>query len=116
MIIGDFYSTLGLPYMWQSDDERAHDRTKALILTVVFVFSAVNLFVSIILTIKTNPGNIPVDSEWDMPTEDGEEDPYANEDKEDKEGGEGEEDLQEEAKDRVPESSSLVQRNSMNNT
>jgi len=25
------------------------------------------LFVSIILTIKTSPGHIPEDSEWDMP-------------------------------------------------
>jgi len=69
MLIGDFYNTLGLPYMWQTEEEQLSDKRKAVFLTLIFLFIATNLIVSILLTIKTNPGNIPEDSEWDMPSE-----------------------------------------------
>ena len=45
------------------------DKTKAIILTVIFVFCSINLFTAIILTITTSPGYIPEDTEWDMPAE-----------------------------------------------
>ena len=33
------------------------------------MFTTINLFVSIILTINTGPGKIPDDTEWDMPSD-----------------------------------------------
>ena len=34
---------------------------------VIFLVFSVNLFASITLTIRTSPGTIPSDIEWDMP-------------------------------------------------
>ena len=53
--------------MWENEEQLERDRTIAKILTAVFMFTTINLFVSIILTIRTSPGHIPDDNEWDMP-------------------------------------------------
>jgi len=66
--LGDFYTTLGLADMWENEEQLEADRTVAKFLTVIFIFTSINLFVSIILTIMTGPGGIPRDSEWDMPS------------------------------------------------
>jgi hypothetical protein len=52
------------PYKTQEDRDNA--RRRASILLVVFIILSVLLLSSIILTIKTNPGGIPDDKEWDM--------------------------------------------------
>lgn len=55
--------------MWEDQTQLETDRTIAKVLAVIFVFTSINLFVSIILTINTSPGHIPDDTEWDMPSE-----------------------------------------------
>ena len=55
--------------MWEDKKDMESDRTKAIILSVIFVFCSINLFAAIILTITTSPGYIPEDTEWDMPAE-----------------------------------------------
>ena len=42
---------------------------KAFIDTIIFSFLATMLLISIVRTIRTNPGNIPEDKEWDMQTD-----------------------------------------------
>ena len=37
------------------------------ILLILFLFFSINLLVSMIKTMRTPPGYIPEDSEWDMP-------------------------------------------------
>jgi len=66
MIIGDFNGTIGLPYMWEKKEDIASDGLKSEILLVIFVFCSINLFTNIILTIRTSPGYIPDDGEWEM--------------------------------------------------
>jgi hypothetical protein len=66
-VSGDFYGTIGLPDMWKNEDEMKKDMFMAKIYTVIFSFMSVNLIASITLTIRTSPGNIPSESEWDMP-------------------------------------------------
>ena len=66
--MGDFYSTLGLADMWENEEQLEADRTVAKLLTAIFIFTAINLLVSIVLTITTGPGGIPDDTEWDMPS------------------------------------------------
>jgi len=65
----DFGSTLGLPEYWSSTQEREQDKYWAQVLLIIFIFCALNLFAALLLTIFTNPGNIPIDHEWDMPDE-----------------------------------------------
>jgi len=55
--------------MWQDQTDMQSDRTKAIILAIVFVFCSINLFTAIVLTITTSPGYIPEHTEWDMPAE-----------------------------------------------
>ena len=38
----------------------------AMLYLVIFLWFSLNLLISIIRTIGTNPGNIPEDREWDM--------------------------------------------------
>lgn len=39
-------------------------------LSVIFGYTILMVFISIVRTIITNPGNIPTDKEWDIPTTD----------------------------------------------
>jgi len=55
--------------MWEDINELQKDQRRAKVLTVFFVFCSINLFAAIVLTIKTPPGHIPEDTEWDMPCE-----------------------------------------------
>ena len=76
MLKSDFYGTIGLSGMWDSEQAMKDDAVKAKWLTGFFCFSSFNLLIAIVRTIITNPGNIPEDIEWDMPNqeeEDGEE-------------------------------------------
>ena len=54
--------------MWENEEQLEADRTVAKFLTAIFIFTAINLLVSIVLTITTGPGGIPDDTEWDMPS------------------------------------------------
>lgn len=54
--------------MWENEEQLEADRTVAKFLTAIFIFTSINLFVSIMLTITTPPGGIPDDTEWDMPS------------------------------------------------
>lgn len=55
--------------MWTNSSEKDLEYLKASIYLGVFCWMAVMLFISIIQTIRTNPGNIPEDKEWDMQTD-----------------------------------------------
>jgi hypothetical protein len=64
--LGDFYETLGIKDYWEKDSDRQYDKQNASVLLVIFAFCAINLLVSIIMTITTDPGSIPKEGEWDM--------------------------------------------------
>jgi len=65
-IIGDFYNTIGLPNMWATKEDIESDQFWSKILLFLFVFASINLFTNIILTIRTSPGYIPDNGEWEM--------------------------------------------------
>jgi hypothetical protein len=54
--------------MWGSQEEMEADMAKGKWYAAIFAFTSVNLFVSLILTINTSPGQIPDETEWDMPS------------------------------------------------
>ena len=56
--------------MWDDQASLEKSKLKTKYLIVVFAFCAFNLFVSMILTMTTSPGQIPEDTEWDMPLSD----------------------------------------------
>lgn len=58
-MIGDFESTLGLPDYWANAKDQESDRYWAQIFLIIFIFLVVQLFLAVILTICTNPGNVP---------------------------------------------------------
>lgn len=66
-ILGDYYGTWGIAYMWPNQQALEESQYDAKLLALVFVFSSTNLFISLIMTITTSPGLIPEDREWDMP-------------------------------------------------
>lgn len=43
------------------------ERKWAFVKMVIFLICSINLLISIVLTIITEPGYIPEDNEWDMP-------------------------------------------------
>ena len=80
--------------MWKDDEERKKTmQINAKILLVIFMFCSTMLFVNIILSIKTEPGYIPEESEWDMPSNNEEEEdqiqPKSRMTSNQKEGGAG---------------------------
>lgn len=66
-LIGDFYGTMGISDYWPTAADKENDRYWAQNLACLVGFCVINLLFSIILTICTNPGSIPIESEWDMP-------------------------------------------------
>jgi hypothetical protein len=61
------FSKVGFKAVWQENEEKAkNDKDAALVYLGFFAWFSVNLLISIIRTIGTNPGNIPEDQEWDM--------------------------------------------------
>ena len=56
--------------MWDDQASLEKSKLKTKYLIVAFAFCAFNLFVSMILTMTTSPGQIPEDTEWDMPLSD----------------------------------------------
>jgi len=66
-LIGDFYGTLGISDYWASEADKQNDRYWAQVLSCIIGFCIINLLPAIVLTICTNPGSIPIESEWDMP-------------------------------------------------
>jgi hypothetical protein len=67
MLVGDFEETLGIKDYWANSDERDNDMFYARIYLCVFAYFVIMLFISIVLSIKTDPGRIPEDREWDLP-------------------------------------------------
>lgn len=66
MIHGDFEKLLGISNPWTSVEEKQEARVKGIVLLSIFMALAFVTLSSIIMTIKTNPGGIPDDKEWDM--------------------------------------------------
>lgn len=66
---GDFYKSLKIPDMWSSPQERRDGVFQAKVLSVLFGITSFCLLVNLILTIVTDPGQIPEDPEWNMPEE-----------------------------------------------
>jgi hypothetical protein len=54
--------------MWGTQEEMEKDMRMGKIYAVIFGYCSVNLLLSIILTINTSPGEIPEETEWDMPS------------------------------------------------
>ena len=52
--------------MWKDSVEREKALVRAYVLFGIFCFCALMLLMSIIQTIRTPPGGIPEDKEWDM--------------------------------------------------
>ena len=67
MLVGDFEETLGIKDYWANSDERDTDMMYAKIYLCIFAYFVIMLFLSIVLTIKTDPGSIPEKHEWDLP-------------------------------------------------
>lgn len=63
---GNFDTLLGIPNPWKDSVEKEAAHTKASVLLGIFCFLALMLGLSIIQTIRTPPGSIPEDKEWDM--------------------------------------------------
>jgi hypothetical protein len=47
----------------------AEEMLVAKIYAIIFAIFSINLMISIVMTIRTPPGSIPDDSEWDMPSQ-----------------------------------------------
>ena len=60
---------MGVPDMWKNKLEMEEDMLSAKINAIMFSMLTMNLLISIIATIRTPPGSIPDDSEWDMPSQ-----------------------------------------------
>lgn len=63
---GNFDTLMGIPNLWKDSVEREAAYKKATVLLGVFSFLALMLGLSIVQTIRTSPGSIPEDNEWDM--------------------------------------------------
>lgn len=60
----------GIVGMWEDQAELEKSKSKTKYLAVIFFFCSFNLFVSMLLTMTTSPGQIPENTEWDMPLSD----------------------------------------------
>jgi len=63
---GNFDTLMGIPNLWKDSVEKEAVYSKATVLLGFFCFFALMLLLSICQTIRTNPGSIPEDNEWDM--------------------------------------------------
>jgi len=52
--------------MWQNKEQIKRAQSHAIIYAGVFAFSSINLFISILLTMCTSPGQIPDSAEWQI--------------------------------------------------
>ena len=66
MIEGDFYGILGIPEMWTNEEDVEKSKVIAKIVCGFFTYSAMCAFISIIQTIRTDPGSIPDKPEWQL--------------------------------------------------
>ena len=66
MISGDFEQLLSIPNPWTNPNERSKDRIKGIVLLCFFLTFSLILITSITKTIRTSPGSIPEDKEWDV--------------------------------------------------
>lgn len=60
---------MGIPEPWSNSLEKENISWGAKFHSVIFTALSILLVTSIIQTIRTNPGNIPDDKEWDMLTD-----------------------------------------------
>ena len=66
---GSYERTLNIPELWSNSLDQEHAYRRGILNAAVFGLLAIFLAASIIQTIRTNPGNIPDDKEWDMVTD-----------------------------------------------
>lgn len=66
MLFGNFDSFIGIPNLWKNSVERHSQFLKGVVLLAIFCVLAVLDLMSIIQTIRTPPGGIPENKEWDM--------------------------------------------------
>ena len=65
-IAGNFDTFVGVPNFWNTTEERNYAFAKGVTLMVVISLFTFLLMVSVVRTIRTSPGNIPEEKEWDM--------------------------------------------------
>ena len=63
---GNFPSIVGVPNFWETGEERAEAFFKGVVMLVVISLLTVILMISIVRVVKTPPGGIPEEKEWDM--------------------------------------------------
>lgn len=63
------FTKIGFETIWEDEELAKKHSSRAVIYAVMFAWFGINLLVSIIRTITTNPGNIPEEKEWDMSTD-----------------------------------------------
>jgi hypothetical protein len=63
------YTKIGFDMMWEGEVMAEKHSSRAVLHSIFFTWFALNLLVSIVRTIGTNPGNIPEEKEWDMSTD-----------------------------------------------
>lgn len=61
---------MGIPNPWTNTVEKNHAYYKGIVLLIFFSLFSCILLVSIVRTIRTPPGGIPEDKEWDMKSDD----------------------------------------------
>jgi len=66
MIEGNFDTFIGIPNLWNNSYERDSAVLKGVVLLTIFSIMSLLLLISIVQTIRTPPGGIPEDKEWDM--------------------------------------------------
>lgn len=66
MLYGNFDTLIGIPNPWTNTKERNHAYYKGVFLLIIFSIVALLNLISIVRTIRTPPGGIPEDKEWDM--------------------------------------------------
>ena len=57
---------MGVPDFWRTGEERTEAFLKGVVMLVVMSVLAFLLTVSIVRTVRTPPGGIPEEKEWDM--------------------------------------------------
>ena len=63
------YTKISFDMLWEDESLAQKHAGRATLYAVMFFWFSINLIVSIVKTIMTNPGNIPEEKEWDMSTD-----------------------------------------------
>ena len=66
MLAGNFETFIGVPNLWKNTLERDAQFLKGVVLLAIFLILSILDLSAIIQTIRTPPGSIPENKEWDM--------------------------------------------------